>query len=457
MELGNTADLTIEQLAPLLRRRRLSPVELTRFLIARIERLQPVLNAFITITADAALSQARKAEKAIARGQYLGPLHGIPICLKDNLYTRALRTTAGSKILKAFVPDQNAVVVDRLNAAGSILLGKTNMHEFAYGVTNVNPHYGPVRNPWDPRRISGGSSGGSAAAVTAALSVSSLGTDTGGSIRIPAAVCGCVGFKPTYGLISVSGVVALAPSFDHVGPLCRCVADAATVIDVIAGLKVSRELRKGVKGMRIGIPRQYFFNHIQADVRRCVLAAIDDLEKLGARVCQVDLRGMKETDELAAEITVAEALAVHWKWFRNRAADYGPDLRRRLEASTNQLARTYLSAQKKRKAYSERWMQSFDRLDAFAMPTLPVVAPRLGDLSINLRSHREDVRHALLRLTRPGNLTGAPAISIPCGFSREGLPVGLQLVGREWGEATLLRISYAYEQSTQWHKQWPAL
>jgi aspartyl-tRNA(Asn)/glutamyl-tRNA(Gln) amidotransferase subunit A len=235
MDFGNNSDLTIVHLARLIRRRALSPVELTRALLDRIDRFGPRLNAFITVTADLAMAQARRAEKEITRGTYRGALHGIPICLKDLFYTCDVRTTAGSKILRNFVPTENAAVVDRLFAAGAILLGKTNLHEFAYGATNINPHFGPVRNSWAAERISGGSSGGSAAAVTSGLAIASLGTDTGGSIRIPAAACGCVGLKPTHGRVSVHGVIPLAPSLDHVGPICRCVEDAAIVLDAIAG------------------------------------------------------------------------------------------------------------------------------------------------------------------------------------------------------------------------------
>jgi len=261
----NNCELTIEALAPLIRRKKLSPVELTRFLLERISRMQPGINAYITVTADIAMAQARKAEKEICRGGYRGVLHGIPISLKDLFYTRGIRTTAGSKILRKFMPKENAQVVDRLLEAGCVLLGKTNLHEFAFGATNVNPHYGPVRNPWDRNRISGGSSGGSAASVVSAQAIASFGTDTGGSIRIPAAACGCVGLKPTYGRVSMAGVIPLAFSLDHAGPLSRCVMDAAFLLDAVAEPKVwagnpkrmTSEISKGIKGFRVGIPRQY--------------------------------------------------------------------------------------------------------------------------------------------------------------------------------------------------------
>ena len=255
-------------------------------------------------------------------------LHGIPISLKDLFHTQNIRTTAGSKILREYLPEKNATVVDRLLSAGCILLGKTNMHEFAYGPTNINPHYGPVRNPWDPDRISGGSSGGSAASVISAQAIASLGTDTGGSIRIPASACGCVGLKPTYGRVPTDGVIPLSFSLDHVGPLSRCVIDAAFLFEAIAepALRNSNlrrfigEIRRGVKSFRIGIPRQYFFDRIQPEVRKAILAAIGVFEQLGARICEVDLPGMQDTARLAAEITGDEAVSYHEKWLQAETA-----------------------------------------------------------------------------------------------------------------------------------------
>jgi aspartyl-tRNA(Asn)/glutamyl-tRNA(Gln) amidotransferase subunit A len=468
MNLQNDATLTISQLAPLLRRRKLSPVELTRWILTRIERLQPHLNAYITITSDLALRQARQAEKEIAKGQYRGPLHGIPISLKDLFHTRGVRTTGGSRILRRFVPSDDAPAAARMSAAGAVLLGKTNLHEFAYGATNVNLHYGAVRNPWDLDRMSGGSSGGSAASVSAALALASLGTDTGGSIRIPAAACGCVGLKPTHGLVPLSGVIPLAPSLDHVGPLCRCVEDAALILSSIAGAdpndpsslaapaaSFTRELRAGIKGLRIGIPKQYFFDRIQSGVRTLVLAAISMLEKLGARIHEVNLELMQETAVLAGVITVAEALPYHWRWLRTRAGDYDPAIRARMEASKDLPAVEYLLAQERRRSYSAKFERVMRSVDLLAAPTLPIFAPRIGDAEVAAGRSREDVRMALLRLTRPANLTGLPSISVPCGFSTGGLPAGLQLIGRRWDEATLLRAAYAYEQATPWHQQFP--
>lgn len=459
----NNRDLTIEALAPLIRRKKLSPVELTRFLLERAAHLQPAINAYITITADAAMAQAKHMEKEIARGRYRGVLHGIPISLKDLFYTRGIRTTAGSKILKRFVPKEDAAIVSRLLESGCILLGKTNLHEFAFGPTNVNPHYGPVRNPWDLSRISGGSSGGSAASVVTAQAIASFGTDTGGSIRIPSAACGCVGLKPTYGRVPMYGIVPLAESLDHAGPLSRCVMDAALLFDAVAQPplwnadpnRVAKEIRRNLKSLRIGVPRQYFFDRIQSDVREAVLATAAIFEQLGAMVTEMNLPGMEETARLAAEITGDEAYAVHEKWLKQRPGDYGEDVRTRLMHSSKAAAADYIGARKKCLAYSERFSKAMDAVDILLAPTLPFTAPLLEQTEIRHGKTVEEVRSGLLRLTRPGNLAGLPAITLPCGFSREGLPIGLQLIGRRHEEATVLRTAYAYEQATPWHCTFP--
>ena len=470
MNLLNDENLTIAKMAPLIRKKKISPVELTETFLARIQQLQPKLNAFITVTADLARKKARQAEREVLKGKYRGPLHGVPISLKDLFYTARIRTTAGSKILHNFVPQENAFVVDRLLAGGAVLLGKTNLHEFAYGVTSNNPHYGPVRNPWDLKRVPGGSSGGSAAAVSAALGIASLGTDTGGSIRIPSAACGVVGLKPTRGLVSLHGVIPLAFSLDHVGPICRCVEDTALMLEVIAspaggnstnwpqiGRLFSRPLRRGVKGIRVGIPKQYFFDRLHKDVRGYVLTACAILHQKGAKLREVEFKGMEEAAPLVGIITVGEALSYHWKWLRSRAKDYGADVRERMEANRNQRTVEYLQAQEKRRTYTEAFVKIFESVDVVAAPTLPVLPPLIGQKEISWGRTREDVRAALLRMTRPGNLTGLPAVSLPCGFTADNLPVGLQLLGRHYDEATLLRVAYAYEQATPWHKMFPPI
>ena len=455
MKLANDETLTISHLAPLIRNRRISPVELTRLMLGRIERLQPELNAFITVTAELALEQARRAEREISGGQYRGSLHGMPITLKDLFHLRGVRTTAGSRILRNHRSAGTAPAVERLLERGCVVLGKTNLHEFAFGATNINPHYGLTRNPWARAHISGGSSGGSAAAVASGLCVASLGTDTGGSVRIPAAACGCVGLKPTWGLVPLEGVIPLAPTLDHVGPITRCVEDAAIVLGCIAGKDFVRGMRRGVRGMRIGIPRQYYFDHIQDPIRQALCAAVSSLEQAGAELAEVELPGMRETAELAADLTVGEALAYHWKWLQKRPGDYGDDLRSRMQAKRGMTVVEYLLCQERRREYANRFEELAKTVDVLAAPTLPITAPRIDAGEVLPGRRRETVRNALLRLTRPANLTGAPAISIPCGFSPEGLPIGLQLIGSRLGEAAVLRAAYAFERVTPWHLRFP--
>ena len=468
MTLKNDSTLTIAKVAPLLRQRKISPVELTEAFLRRISQFQPKLNAFLTVCADLARRQAREAEKEIQKGRYRGPLHGIPITLKDLFSTAGVRTTAGSKILRHFTPPENATVVQWLREAGAILLGKTNLHEFAYGVTNHNPHYGPVRNPWDRKRIPGGSSGGSAAAVSAGLCLASLGTDPGGSIRIPSACCAVVGLKPTYGRVPLRGVIPLSFSLDHAGPIGRSVEDVALVLNAISGFDpkdrgsiaaartISLEsLSKGVRGLRIGVPKQYFFYRLQGAVRERVREALRVLEDLGARIQEIQLDFMKETAFLAGEITVAEALAYHGEWFPQRAKDYGDDVRARLELGAKQLTQTYFQAQRGRILYTQAFSQALEDVSVLATPTLPALPPEIGQEEVKIGKGTELVRAALLRFTRPANLTGFPALSLPCGFSSEGLPVGLQLIGRPWDEKTLLRVAYAYERATPWHRKFP--
>jgi aspartyl-tRNA(Asn)/glutamyl-tRNA(Gln) amidotransferase subunit A len=468
MKIVNTMELTITRLARHIRRRRLSPVDLTRSLLSRIEHLDPHLNSFITVTPDLALAQAKRAEKEISRGRYRGPLHGIPVCLKDLFYTAGILTSGGSKILDGFIPGENAPVVDRLFEAGAVLLGKTNLHEFAYGPTSINPHYGAVHNPWSVDRMAGGSSGGSAAAVAAGLAIASLGTDTGGSIRIPAAACGCVGLKPTYGRVPLYGVIPLANSLDHVGPISRSVEDAALMLEAIAGAdprdphsrgvpgeRFTRSIRKGLSGLRIGIPRQYFFDHIHREVRQNVQAAIILLEQEGAEVREVDLKKTGETAALAAKITASEALAYHHRWMKKRRAAYGADVRLRLEEGVGISALEYLLTQDLRRAYTREFETTFGSVDLLAVPTLPVAAPGLEESEVSVGRSRENVRLALLRFTRPGNLTGFPAITVPCGLTSDHLPAGMQLIGRRNEEETVLRAAYGYEQATPWHEMFP--
>lgn len=457
----------MEEAARLVRKRKLSPVELVEAALARIERWNPALNAYLTIVADDARRQARVAERQIRRGSASGPLHGIPISLKDNFWTRGIRSTAGSKILANFVPDEDSDVAGLLARWGAILLGKTNMHEFAYGITNENPHYGAVRNPWAQQRISGGSSGGSAVAVATGMGFASMGTDTGGSIRIPASLCGIVGLKPTYGLVSVAGVVPLAETMDHAGPLARNVTDVCIMLQAVAGKYPKgarapdyRKLRKNIPPrFRLGRPKQYFFDRVDPEVRRAIDAASRTLETLGARFEDVSLPHLGESVEPSTNIAMTQATRYHESqgYFPARAAEYGEDVRKRLEMGREVRAVDYLNAFGAKREIEKEFQIAYGRVDAIIAPALPITAPRIGENEVMIDGEKETVRSALVRLNRPANLTGDPAISIPCGFTRAGLPIGLQLIGPKWSEARLLAIALAYEEAMGWHKRHPTL
>jgi aspartyl-tRNA(Asn)/glutamyl-tRNA(Gln) amidotransferase subunit A len=462
------AFLSIEQAARLLRRREISPFDLVEASLARIERWNSSLYAFLTVLAEDARLQARTAEREILRGRARGPLHGIPISLKDNLWTRGIRSTAGSKILADFVPDADSDVARKLARSGSILLGKTNMHEFAYGITGENPHYGSSRNPWARERISGGSSGGSAAAVCTGMGFASVGTDTGGSIRIPSALCGIVGLKPTFGLVSATGVVTLGISFDHVGPIARSVTDACILLEAIAGKYPRgvmrpdhRKLRKNrPRRFRVGVPKEFFFERLDGEVRRLVEAAAKKFESLGARIEQISLPRLTGAIDQASQLVVAEINDYHESqgYYPARAAEYGDDVRGHLERGHKLLAVDYLRALPKRREIVEDFQAAFEEVDVILAPTSPIPAPLVGEPLVRVPGQSESiVRAELLRFTRPGNQTGFPAVSIPCGFTRDGLPVGLQLMGPRWGEARLLAAALAYEDATEWHKKHPNL
>jgi aspartyl-tRNA(Asn)/glutamyl-tRNA(Gln) amidotransferase subunit A len=455
---NDLAFASIEEVARLYRKRKLSPVELTKLMFARIDQLNPKLNAYITVTGDLALAQAKKAEAELfASGgrkgrRDRGPLHGIPISLKDNIYTKGIRTTAGSRILRDFIPQQDAAVWTKLQEAGAILLGKTNLHEFAYGVTTNNPHYGPTRNPWDLARIPGGSSGGSAAAVAAGLCYGSIGTDTGGSIRIPAALCGAVGFKPGTGRVSVEGVVPLSTRLDFVGPLARTVVDAALLLDPIfvlgkteTSLSAARKSPSRANKFRLGLPKEFFLDVLSDDVRIAFDEAVRALQKHGAKVKAVSIPLLNETEEAGNQIAWAEATHYHQQsgWFPARSADYGEDVRTRLEMGTKVSATAYLQAMELRDKFIQQFHQAMAdaEVDALVVPTTPIAAPLLGEESTPIGKTNHPTRALLLRLNRPANLAGIPAVSVPCGFTSAGLPVGLQLIGAVSDELLLLRIA----------------
>ncbi len=448
--------MTILHAAESLRAGRVSSVELTTSAIARLDRHNH-LRAFITVTAGQALHQARVADRELASGTDRGPLHGIPIALKDLFATKGVRTTAGSKIYENFIPEIDATVVAKLHAAGAVMLGKLNMHELAYGITSANPHFGPVRNPWNPQHSPGGSSGGSGAAVAAGIVYMAMGTDTGGSIRIPAAFCGTVGLKPTYGRVSRYGVLPLGFSLDHAGPLARSVRDAAIVLNAIAGHD-SRDPSSSrrpvvdyvpgeacsIRGLRIGFPENFFFEWLDPDVESSVRGAIARAESLGAHITPVRLPDVAALNAVARMILLAEAAAGVEPHHADRAL-FGPDVLTLLDQGRLVPATDYINAQRLRRKMRREFDQLWNHVDCLVAPTTPNAAPRIGDTTVRLGGRDEDVRLATTRLVRGINALGYPALSMPCGLSGAGLPIGLQIVAPAFDEALLLRVGAALE------------
>ncbi len=460
--------LSIPEAAALIQSGQISPVELVRAHLQRIETTDPVLNSFITLLADESLERAAIVEGEIARGDYRGPLHGIPVGLKDLYYTKGIRTTMGTRILRHFVPEYDAAVTEGFSKAGAILLGKLQMHEFALGATSVNPHDGPARNPWNPDKITGGSSGGSAAAVAAGQCMAALGSDTGGSIRLPGALCGIVGLKPTFGRISRHGVYPLAWSLDTVGPMTRCVRDAALVLNALAGYdprdpssaKVpvpdfTEGLEDGLKGLKIGVPQDFFYDVISAEVSRAVAAASEVLAELGAEVEPCSIPALKHALGISSTILFAEAAETLFDHLRQRPGDLGADVRGRLRLGALTPAVDYIKAQRARSAYNAQFDAAMGRYDLLLAPTVAVGAPAIDQEVVRLGDRRENVLTLLSRLTRPFNLSGQPTISIPCGFTADAMPIGMQLAGRSWQEATVMRAAHAYEEATEWHRRRP--
>jgi aspartyl-tRNA(Asn)/glutamyl-tRNA(Gln) amidotransferase subunit A len=465
----NETDLayaSIGEIARLFRAGTLSPVELTEILLRRIERLTPKLNAYITVTAELARAQAKNAEGelCVARRSKSrvdrGLLHGIPISLKDNICTAGVRTTAGSRILGGFFPESDAPVVTRLKHAGAVLLGKTNLHEFAYGVTTNNPHYGAARNPWDISRIPGGSSGGSAAAVAAGLGYGSIGTDTGGSIRIPAALCGVVGLKPTIHRVDVRGVIPLSPSLDCVGPLARSAEDAAILFHALlakGALRLARassqksaaQTLKKLNKIRFGLPREFFFDVTSAEVGKAFENSLRWVRKFGAKTEDVSIPLLNDSERAGNRIGWAEATHYHQQsaWFPGRAKEYSEDVRARLEAGTRVTATEYLEALDQQKNFIEQLRAAMEsaKIDALIVPTTPIAAPLIGEESARVAGAEHPTRALLLRLNRPANLAGVPAISVPCGFTPAGLPMGVQFIGAVNSEELLLEIARLFQ------------
>jgi aspartyl-tRNA(Asn)/glutamyl-tRNA(Gln) amidotransferase subunit A len=436
---------TIAQVLERYRRREVSPVAVTRLALERIERLNPSLNAFITITAEAALAAAREAEANLAAGRELRPLEGIPLSVKDIFATRGVRTTCASPILTDWVPEEDAEVVARLKVAGAVLLGKNNMLEFAYAA--VHPAFGDCRNPWNAERRTGGSSSGSAAAVAAGIGYGSLGTDTGGSIRIPAAYCGLVGVKPTHGLVSTYGVVPLAWSLDHVGSLTRTVDDAARILSVICDVNLPG-LDAGVCGLRIGVDSTMVEGAADPEVAALVRRAIDGLAAAGAEVTEVHLPTAAEVVAVLNTILAPEAAAAHVQWLEEQPEGYSPAVREKLEKGLQIPAADYVAARRAAEHLKARCLEALERVDLILSGTTPTPAPPLG-------APRTPATHdALVSRTGIWNVTGLPAVTVPCGFTAGGLPVGLQVAGRPYAEALILRAAAAVE-AMQAPVSWP--
>ena len=456
---GRVDDLTTLSLleaSALIRARKVSPVELTKACLARIERLNPVLNAFIAITGDTALQQAREAEAEIRQGKWRGPLHGVPLALKDIIDTAGVRTTAASALFKDRLPEQDAEVVKRLKAAGAVLLGKLNLHEFAYGGTSTTSHFGAVHNPWKPDHIAGGSSGGSGAAVAAGLCFGALGTDTGGSIRLPAAHCGIVGLKPTYGRVSTRGVLPLSWSLDHIGPMARTVADAAAMLQAIAGYdpqepaSVDRRvpeyalvLEQKASALRIGVPREYF-ESLHPEVETTVTAALAALRTLTAGVQDVPF-SVKSDDRTT--IRAAEAYAYHAASVAKTPGLYQAETLARIRAGADVSAVAYIEAKRRLEQARRTASEVFKRVDLLVMPTVAMPPTAIA------ATPPDDAPR--IRNVAPFNFYGYPALSLPCGFTRDGLPIGLQIVASPWSEESLILVAHRYEQATDWHKRHP--
>jgi aspartyl-tRNA(Asn)/glutamyl-tRNA(Gln) amidotransferase subunit A len=461
MSKSELLDLPISELAPRIKGREISPVELTEAALDRAHKLQPRLNSFITLLPEQAMSRAREEEAALMRGDYRGPLHGIPMGIKDNLATAGIRTTVGSKVLAQHVPSEDACAVSRCREAGAIFLGKENLEEFAAGSTSNNLHYGAVHNPWDLDRIPGGSSGGGGANVAAGVTFASLGTDLGGSVRGPANFCGIVGMKQTFGRVSQRGLMVTSFNGDHIGPLTRSVADSALVLQAIAGYDpldpstvpvpvpdFSADLGRGLSGLKMGIPIDYYFDIIDPEVEAFVRRAIAALEELGAEVREVALPSMQYAGALRMA-AMADALVTHEPYLERAREDYGPTVLYRTLAGQFVLGRDYSRALKVQRIIKEEYARVLQEVDFLVTPSSPVAAWRIDADTVTLDGVTYPTRGPgsgmTARCTSPSNATGLPAMSIPCGFTGQGLPIGLQLIGRAFDEPLLYRVAHAYE------------
>jgi aspartyl-tRNA(Asn)/glutamyl-tRNA(Gln) amidotransferase subunit A len=442
--------LTLSDAVRMIELNQVSSTELNAAVLSRIDKLNPGSCAFITVMKP---EHAKGATRT---------LHAVPISVKDLYDTKGVRTTAGSKVFAERIPEEDAAAVRKLKDAGAVIIGKTNLHEFAFGVTTINPHYGIARNPWDRDRISGGSSGGSASAVALGMGLGSLGSDTGGSIRIPASLCGIVGLKPTYGRVSLRGVIPLAWSLDHAGPMTRTVRDSAMLLQIVAesdpqALPYTEALTGNIAGLRVGIPTNYFYEQLESSVERAVRTALNALERLGARLVHIEVPGIAIHRAAWFQIASAEAYSYHEFLLQKHAALYGTDVRARLEAGKVLLSVDYVRSQRARTLIKQQCAQLFESVDVLVTPTVPIPAPRIDEIYKPWGGGPETAVASLTRLTRFFNLVGLPAISIPCGFTDDNLPIGLQIVGKAFDEFTVLRTAHAYEQSAEWFQRVPEM
>ena len=462
--------LSAGELSRLIQSKEISPVEVVEAHLERIGVLEPTLNSFITLLPEQARAAARQAEREIQAGQYRGPLHGIPLGLKDLYYSKGVRNTSGTRIFDEYVPDFDCTVAAKFNEAGAILMGKLNLHQLAYGPTGENLDYGHMHNPWNPENITGGSSGGSGSAAAAGQCTITMGTDTGGSVRIPGALCGLAGLKPTYGRVSRYGITMLCWTLDHPGPMTRTVEDCALVMNAIAGYDpndpasadlpvpdYAKALTGDVRGLRVGVPKEYFEVPIDPQVERAVRKAIDVLGELGATVTEVSWPMWHQSAPISTTVLMAEASAAHARLVRTRGDQLNPAVRLRIESGFFISGPDYLQAQRARALFNRECRDLLNEVDILAGPTEPITAHKIGATSVQVGDTTMGSIPALTQQTRAYNLNGFPSITVPCGFSEDGLPMGLQLAGRPFDEETVLRAAHAYEQATDWHKRRPPL
>lgn len=464
-------ELSLTEVADAIRRKRVSSLEVTHACIEHAQNVQPKLNCFIRIEADDAIAAAKKADRELKRSRKIGPLHGVPLAHKDMYYRAGKVSTCGSKILKDYRPAVTGTVVERLAAAGAIWLGGLNMAEFAANPTGHNEHFGDCRNPWNPAHITGGSSSGSGSAVGARACYGSLGSDTGGSVRLPAAACGVVGLKPTYGLISRAGIMPRSWSQDTVGPLTRTVRDCARMTRIIAGADprdptcatgavpdYERGLDAPIKGLKIGVPTNHYYDGATDDVRARMRESLEVLKSLGARIVEVAVPDPQEIFYLSATVSQSEAAVMHGQWLRSRPQDYSLYVRSRIEAGFHIPATTYLHAINLRARVLSDFMEKvYTKVDLVHMPVITMPPPTIAETAPKASGDVTGIVGRLTRNTRPTNYLGLPALSVPAGFSRNGLPLAFQLMGRPFSEALIFRAAHRYQQETDWHVARPAL